>query len=94
MQKSSIIKTILKLLVFLGLASYFVFALVKFNRPVHSPECTGLDIVIDDEHCTGFINENEIRELLVSKKLFPEGKPLDDVDLTELEREELTRKVI
>lgn len=85
MQKSSIIKTILKLLVFLGLASYFVFALVKFNRPVHSPECTGLDIVIDDEHCTGFINENEIRELLVSKKLFPEGKPLDDVDLTELE---------
>ena len=85
MQKSSILKTILKLLVFLGLVAYLIFALVKFNRPAQSPECTGLDIVISDEQCTDFINENEIRELLVSKKLFPEGRALDDVDLTELE---------
>ena len=85
MQKSSVLKTILKLLVFLGLAAYLIFALVKFNRPAQSPECTGLDIIINDEQCTDFINENEIRELLVSKKLFPEGKALDDVDLTQLE---------
>ena len=85
MQKSSIIKTIVKLLVFIGLAAYLVFALVKINRPAQSPECTGLDIIIDEEQCTDFINENEIRELLVSKKLFPEGKALDDVDLTQLE---------
>lgn len=86
MQKSSVFKTILKLLVFLGLAGYLIYAILDFNRPVQSPECTGLDIIIDDEQCTDFINENEIRELLVSKKLFPEGKALDDIDLTNLEK--------
>ena len=45
-----------------------------------------MDIIIKDEQCTDFINENEIRELLVSKKLFPEGKALDDIDLTNLEK--------
>lgn len=85
MKKSSVIKTIVKLLVFLGLAAYLIFALVKFNRPTESPECTGLEIIIEDDQCTNFINENEVRELLVSKKLFPEGKALDDVDLTQLE---------
>ena len=85
MQKIPILKTMFKLLVFLGLAAYLIFAIVMFNRPAVSPECSGLDIIISDEQCTDFINENEIRELLVSKKLFPEGKALDDVDLTELE---------
>lgn len=86
MQKSSVIKTILKLLVFMGLAGYLIYAIVRFNRPDQCPECTGLDIVINDEQDTDFINENEIRELLVSKKLFPEGKALEDIDLTELEK--------
>ena len=86
MQKISVFKTILKLLVFLGLAGYLTYAILDFNRPARSPECTGLDIIINDEQCTDFINENEIRELLVSKKLFPEGKALDDIDLTNLEK--------
>ena len=87
MQKSSVIKTIFKLLVFIGLAGYLIYALVHFNRQEQAMECTGLDIVINDEQCTDFINENEIRELLVSKKLFPEGKLLEEVDLTSMEKE-------
>ncbi|MCR5180925.1 MAG: cell division protein FtsQ/DivIB [Bacteroidaceae bacterium] len=85
MKKSSVIKTIVKLLVLLGLAAYLVFALVKFNRPSQSPECTGLDIIIEDEQSTNFVNENEIRTLLVGKQLFPEGKAMDDIDLTQME---------
>ena len=34
---------------------------------------------------TNFINENEVRELLVSHKMFPERKALKDVDLSQLE---------
>ena len=74
MKKKSIFKTILKLLVFLGLAGYLVYALVGINRPKESPLCTGLDITIDEELCSDFINEQEIRDLLEAKKLYPEGK--------------------
>jgi cell division protein FtsQ len=85
MKKKSIFKTILKLLVFLGLAGYLVYALVGINRPKESPLCTGLDITIDEELCSDFINEREIRDLLEAKKLYPEGKVLEEVDLTQLE---------
>lgn len=78
-------KTLLKVLILVGAVAYLVFALVHFNRPEHDPECTGLDITIYDEHDTQFVNENEIRELLVQKKLFPEGQTLKDIDLAQLE---------
>ena len=85
MQKSTIIKTIAKLLVFLGLAAYLVFALVGINRPKEDSVCTGVDVIISDDQCTDFITEEEIRNLLVSRELDPEGKTLAEVDLTQLE---------
>ena len=78
-------KTILKIAVLLGVAAYLVFALTTFNRTEEVHACQGLNIVVNDEQGTNFINENEVRELLVSKKVFPEGKPLKDVDLAQLE---------
>lgn len=90
MPKNSILKTLAKLLAFFVLAAYLVFALVKFNRPEKSLECTGLDITITGEPCPEFINEDEVRDLLVSKQLFPEGKALDDIDLTQLEQTLIT----
>lgn len=78
-------KTLLKVVILLGVAAYLVFALTTLNRPQQEPECKGLDIVVNDEQHTDFINENEIRDLLVKKKLFPEGKALKDIDLAEME---------
>lgn len=78
-------KTLLKVVILLGVAAYFVFAMTTINRPKQEPECKGLDIVVRDEQHTDFINENEIRELLVKKKLFPEGRALKDIDLAEME---------
>lgn len=78
-------KTLFKILALFGVAAYLIFALTMRKKPFDSRECTGLAIVIGDEMQTGFINENEIRELLVSKKIFPEGRPLGDIDLAQLE---------
>ncbi|MCR4994004.1 MAG: hypothetical protein K6A32_01270 [Bacteroidales bacterium] len=80
-----IFKTSIKVAILLGVLAYFIFALTTFNRPVQEPACKGLDIVVNDEKNTNFINENEIRELLVKKKLFPEGRAIADIDLAELE---------
>ncbi len=78
-------KTLLKVLILAGAVAYLIFALVHFNRPKRDPDCTGLDITVYDEHNTQFINDNEIRELLVQKKLFPEGQALKDIDLAQME---------
>lgn len=78
-------KTFFKVFILIGLIAYLVFALVKFSCHDKNQVCQGLDIQILDGQCTDFVNENEVRELLVSKKLFPEGRALDSINLAELE---------
>ncbi len=78
-------KTLLKIVILLGVASYLVYALASLNHPKQELECKGLSIHINDEQHTDFINENEIRDLLVKKQLFPEGRALKDVDLAQME---------
>ena len=80
-----VFKTAIKVAILLGVMAYFIFALTTFNRPAQELVCKGLDIVVNDEQHTNFINENEIRELLVKKNLYPEGQALDAVDLVQLE---------
>ncbi len=79
-------KTIAKICILLGVASYLIYAVVAFNHSDESQVCTGLDIIVNDQDSTGFINENEVRELLVANKLFPEGRALKDIGLTKMEK--------
>ncbi len=81
-----ILKTILKLTILFGAAAYLFYALIGLNKPVKDQVCTGLDIVVKDPSNTHFINENEVREILVANKLFPEGKALEKVSLSQLEK--------
>ncbi|MCR5779738.1 MAG: hypothetical protein K6G70_04255 [Bacteroidaceae bacterium] len=78
-------KTFLKVAILLGAAAYFIFALTTINQSSEEQVCTGLIIIVNDPDSTNFINENEVRELLVSHKMFPERKALKDVDLSQLE---------
>lgn len=80
-----VFKTFLKVAILLCVAAYFVFALTTINRSDEEQACNGLNIVVNDNQHTNFVNENEIRELLVKKNLFPEGKALKDIDLAKLE---------
>lgn len=78
-------KTLFKIFILFGLLAYLIFAVIMLRKTEPHQECTGLDIVINDEQQAGFINENEVRQLLVSKKLFPEREPLQQIDLAKLE---------
>ena len=79
------LKTLFKIFILFGLAAYLIFAVTMLRKEESHPACTGLNIVINDEHQTGFFSENEVRQLLVSKKLYPEREPLDQIDLAQLE---------
>ncbi|MCR5819345.1 MAG: cell division protein FtsQ/DivIB [Bacteroidaceae bacterium] len=84
--KDSALKVMVKIIILFGVAAYLVFALVLRGERGQEKVCTGLDVIINDELNTGFINENEVREMLVAKKLFPEGRSLSEVDLEQLEK--------
>ena len=88
------LKTIFKIFILFGLLAYLIFAVTMLHKAAPPQECTGLDIVINDEQQTGIINENEVRQLLVSKKLFPEREPLKQIDLAQLESALLTSPYI
>ena len=79
------LKTISKICILLGVGAYFIYAIVTSNHSDWNQVCTGLNIAINDPDSTGFIAENEIRELLVANKLFPEGKAMKDIDLAKME---------
>ena len=79
-------KTLTKICILLGVAGYLIYSVVAFNKTDESKVCTGLDIIVNDKDSTGFINENEVRELLVNNKLFPEGKAQKDIDLVKMEQ--------
>ena len=78
-----VLKTFIKAAFLLAALAYLVFALTTLNRPKEGQVCNGLDIYVSASD-SSIINENDVRELLVSHKLFPEGKSMDDVDISQL----------
>lgn len=79
-----VLKTFLKAAFLLAAIAYLIFALTTIDKPKEGQVCHGLDIHVIDPDSSSFINENEVRELLVSHKLFPEGKAMEDIDLAQL----------
>lgn len=88
------LKTLFKILILFGFLAYLIYAVTMLRKDEPSQECTGLNIVINDAPQAGFITENEVRQLLVNKKLFPEREPLDQIDLVQLESALLTSPYI
>jgi len=79
-------KTILKVCILIGVGAYLIFAVAMFNRSDENQVCRGLGIIVHDPDSTGFISENEVREMLVANKLFPEGRAIQDIDLAKMEK--------
>ena len=79
-------KTLLKILVLFAMMGYLIYAMVVINRPEQEKSCRGLEITLASSQQQDFVTENEIREILLAKKLYLEGMGLDQVDLGEIER--------
>ena len=79
-------KKIIILTLDLALAVYLVFAFTSFNKPgERRTTCTKVNIYIQDEMTNGFLNAQEIKKRLESKKLYPLAKPLEQVNAREIE---------
>ncbi len=69
-----------------ALAVYLVFAFTSFNKPVEKrTPCTKVNIFIQDEMTNGFLNAQEIKKRLEKKHLYPLAKPLEQVNVRDIE---------
>ena len=79
-------KTVLKLLLLLGLIVYLVFAFTRFNKPDETTVCKAVNVTIKDSSRAGFITADEVRRLLKNSKLYPVGRTVGDVNGEAIER--------
>ncbi len=70
----------------LVLAGYIALAVTSFNNPDRSGQvCNKVSIHVSDSDSSGFLSAEEIKRILVSKKLYPDGKSLEQTDLRKME---------
>lgn len=77
-----------KIIIFLDiiLAIYLVFAVTSFNKPEQIiKKCTKVNINIADESTYGFLDANEIKDILDRRGLYPIGKTLDSISPRKIE---------
>ena len=79
-------KAFVKLLLFLGLLVYLVFAFVRFNKRQSSAVCRHVQITVSDSDKASFVSAEDIRQILKDTKLYPEGKNLDDIRLSKIKK--------
>lgn len=67
------------------LAVYLVLAMSAFNKPDTEVRCQGVDITIEKSDMPGFLTCDEVKQMLVTDKLSPVGKPLTSINLRQME---------
>lgn len=70
----------------LVLVGYIALAVTSFNKPDRSSQvCKKVSISVADADSSGFLSAEEIKRILVSKGLYPDGKSLEQTDLRKME---------
>ncbi|MBO4719670.1 MAG: cell division protein FtsQ [Prevotella sp.] len=68
------------------IAAYLILAVTAFNKPAEKAAmCSEVKIDIDDEMPDGFLNANEIKQILERQHLYPLAKPMMDVNARDIE---------
>lgn len=68
------------------LLGYLVAAMVSFNKPDNSAQkCSGVSINIADENTNGFLNAQEVKNILERSRLYPIGKPTETINPRNIE---------
>lgn len=79
-------KSFLQLIVGLALLTYLLLAVFKFRKGEDTDTCKHVDIEVADSAKASFITGNEIQTFLEKKNLYPEGTPMNQIDLNKIEK--------
>ena len=78
-------KLILTILCSLIVAAYIVFALLTLSKPAEDKVCRELRVDIEETTLAGFLTPVDVRNMLITDHLSPEGHAIDNVDLAGIE---------
>ncbi|MGN0282941.1 MAG: cell division protein FtsQ/DivIB [Prevotella sp.] len=68
------------------LAVYLLLAITAFNKPESgNMVCSKVKIDIKDDVVDGFLNVDEIKSILVRNKIYPLAKPMQSIDVRQIE---------
>lgn len=68
------------------LGCYLFLAITAFNKPDDQKAvCTKVDINIEDGKVKGFLGDAEIKEQLQRAKIYPQGQPMQQIDIRKIE---------
>lgn len=75
---------------------YVVLAMTSFNKPLieTNDTCSKLEINIEENLTAGFLTSDDIKSILMSKKIYPLGKPISMVSTREIEETLLENNLI
>ena len=70
----------------IAIAAYLILAVTAFNKPAErAAVCSEVKIDIDDEMTDGFLNANEIKQILERQQLYPLAKPMMTINARDIE---------
>lgn len=70
----------------IAIAAYLVLAVTAFNKPAEKAStCSEVKIEIEDEMADGFLNANEIKNILQRNKIYPLGKQMSAINARNIE---------
>lgn len=79
-------KSLLKLLLGVGLIVYLVWAAVKYGDRKDKQVCQRVDIEVEDSTKASFVSRQDIENLLRQKDLYPVGQLMSEVSLGDIEK--------
>lgn len=79
-------KTLLKILLLVGLLTYLVFAFVRVAGGGDRTRCTVVNVAIADSLHAGFITVPEIERILNRAGMWPAGREMDSIDGRRIEQ--------
>ncbi len=84
------IKTVVIILLLIGLITYVIFAMFNMSSPNPDERCEDVELSIDEDARVAFVDSIQLDKLLRKHHMYPKGKLLKDVNTRAIE--DLIRK--
>lgn len=85
MKVGKIVKFTLVTFLVLGLLSYVVYAMLFLSGPDEEERCTSIELMVEKNSESDFVNEKEVEDILKNANVYPKGMLMKDVDAEHIE---------
>lgn len=85
MKLRRILHIILLIVLFFGVATYMVYAMVEFRNGNPNEVCSDVRIEIEGDSHNAFLTPDQVREMLEKAGVYPKGQPMRNVNTRRME---------